>query len=211
MKSNLFVVAKEGWKFIGYAVVAVFIFSILDLGLLEFFSFMAIVFFIFVFRNPEREAPPFQSDSVVSPVDGVVLSMEELTNSEYAYKITIDSNYLNVSLLRAPLSASIKSLNIKKGARLQKNSELLKKINSQTEIVFEDYQANKLKVKHILKRSFDETRLDLIENQELRQGERYGVMLNGMTVIYLPQNFRLNITVGNELKASQSLIGYFSS
>ena len=210
MKSNLFPVAKEGWKFIGYAVLAGFIFSMLDLGVFEFFSFVAVVFFIFVFRNPEREAPPFQSDSVVSPVDGVVLSMEELRDPEYAYKITIDSNYLNVSLLRAPLGASVKSLNIKKGARLQKSSELLKKLNSQTEIVFEDYQANKLKVEHILKRSFDEIRLDIIENQEIRQGVRYGIMVNGMTVIYLPQNFRLNITVGNELKASESLIGYFS-
>ena len=62
----------------------------------------------------------------------------------------------------------------------------------------------------MLKQSFDEIRIAAKESQSLLQGSRYGVMISGVTTIYLPQNFRLNINIGSELKASESLIGYFS-
>lgn len=210
MKSNLFPIAKEGWKFIGFSALAVIIFSILDLDFLKLLSFLAIFFFAFVFRNPEREAPSFQDNSVVSPVDGVILSIEEIFNSEYAYKVEIDSNYLNVAVLRAPLSSSIKSVNVQRGSRLSKIDKLMRKINEKSEIVFEDKEAHKIKVVHTLGVSFDELQIAAQEAKKISQGSRYGVMVNGITAIYLPQNFRLNVTLGNEVKASETLIGYFS-
>lgn len=210
MKNNLFPIAKEGWKSIGISIVSLIFFYIFDLELLTFFAFIAVVLFIFIYRNPEREASPFESDSVVSPVDGIVLSMEEITSSEYAYKITINSNYLNVSVLRAPLNSFVQSLVSVKGARLSETNNLMKKINSKTEIIFEDYKKNKLKVIHTLKRSLNEVQIAIKKDEKINQGIRYGVAVNGITTLYLPRNFRLNITVGNELKASQTLIGYFS-
>jgi phosphatidylserine decarboxylase len=210
MKNNLFPIAKEGWKFIGFSVLAVIIFSIIGFEFLQFLSFLAIIFFAFVFRNPERQTPEFEQNSVVSPVDGVILSIEEITNSEYAYKVEIESSYLNVSILRIPLSSSVKTFNIQRGSRLSRFDKLAQKINEKAEIVFEDKQSNMVKVEHVLKRSFNDIQVGVIEAQNSLQGARYGVMINGITTLYLPQNFRLNVSVGNELKASETLIGYFS-
>jgi len=35
-------------------------------------------------------------------------------------------------------------------------------------------------------------------------------MMSGISELYLPKNFRLNISQGDEVKASQTLLGYFS-
>jgi len=210
MKNNLFPIAKEGWKFIGFSIFALVLFNILDLDFLGLLSFLAMLFFIFVFRNPEREAPSFQSNSVVSPVDGEIVSIEEIMDLDYAYKVEIDSSYFNVSVLRTPLSSSVKSLNIQRGSRLSKNNKLMQQINEKAEIIFEDNEGNRLKLVHVLKRSFDSININATESKYFLQGSRYGLMLDGITTIYLPQNFRLNITIGNEVKASETLIGYFS-
>lgn len=210
MRNNLFPIAKEGWNFIGYSVLAFVVFAIFDFDFFEFVSFIAILFFIFVYRNPERELPAFQESSVVSPIDGVVSSIEEIEDKEFAYKVEVNSSYLDVSVLRVPMDSTLKSFSIKHGARLSQFDSLAKNINENAQLVFEDSNSNKVKVSHMLKQSFDGIKVGVIENQKLSQASRYGVMVNGVTTIYLPQNFRLNISVGNELKASETLIGYFS-
>lgn len=211
MNNNLLPIAKEGWKFIFYSVLAFVIFSILDLDFLGFFSFLAIIFFLFVYRNPERTIPVLQENSIVSPVDGTVLSIQEIDNDNgYSYKVEIDSSYLNVSVLRVPLTSTVKDVSITRGTKLSRFNNLSKKLNENAEITFEDTNNNKVKIIHILKQSFDEIKIDMFKSQKFLQGNRYGVMQNGVTTIYLPQNFRLNINVGNELEGSQTLIGYFS-
>lgn len=210
MRSNLLPVAKEGWRYIGYSALVFVLFSILDIDLLQIFSLLLILFFIAVFRNPERETPLFQENSVVSPVDGTVTAIEELDDKEYAYKIEIESNYLNVALLRAPLTSSIENIDSKKGARLSESETLFEKLNEYSEIIFKDKNANGVKVVHRLKRSFDSMHINASASQNIVQGSRYGVMLNGVTTLFLPQNFRINVNIGNEVTASQTLIGYFS-
>lgn len=210
MKSNLFIVAKEGLAYIAFSLLALIIFSIFDLDLFGFLSLLILIFFIYVFRNPEREFPGFEKNSVVSPVDGTVLSIQELQDSEYSYKVEIESSYFDVSILRAPMNSKIETIELINGSRVSKKSKLFKDTNEKAELVFVDENLNKVKVIHILKQSFAPIFINIIKKQNLHQASRYGVAINGVTSIYLPNNFRLNINVGNELKASESLIGYFS-
>ena len=211
MKNNLLPIAKEGWNYILGAISLFVIFAFLDLDFLQFFAFLATIFFIFVFRNPERQHIYYQENSVVSPVDGVVASIKELKDDKYAYKIEIDSSYFNVSLLRTPFSSSIESIEKQKGARLSTLSSLSKKINENSELIFIDKNSNTAKVSHRVKQSFMGINIKAREFQNFNQGSRYGVMVNGVTTLYLPQNFRLNISVGSELVASETLVGYFTT
>ncbi len=211
MKNNLLPIAKEGWNYILGAISLFVIFAFLDLDFLQFFAFLATIFFIFVFRNPERQHLYYQENSVVSPVDGVVASIKELKDDKYAYKIEIDSSYFNVSLLRTPFSSSIESIEKQNGARLSTLSSLSKKINENSELIFIDKNSNTAKVSHRVKQSFMGINIKAREFQNFNQGSRYGVMVNGVTTLYLPQNFRLNISVGSELVASETLVGYFTT
>ena len=210
MKSNLLPISSAGLKYVASAFLAFIIFSIFDVDLLALFSFILIVAFGFIFRNPEREVPSFEKNSLVSPVDGNVISIEDIQDSEYAYKLEVDSTYLNVGVLRTPLDSTLQRVTIRRGARLAKASSLSEDINENAELVFVDENSNSVKVVHKLERSFDDITVDVKNTQNLKQASRYGVMTNGTTTIYLPKNFRLNVTLGSELEGSQTLIGYFS-
>jgi len=210
MKSNLLPVSSAGFKYIASAFLALIIFSIFDVEFLALISFILMFAFVFIFRNPEREVPSFEKNSFVSPVDGNVISIEDIQDSEYAYKLEIDSTYLNVSVLRTPLDATLKSVVKRRGARLSSSSTLSENINENAELIFTDKNSNSVKIIHTLKRSFDNINVDIKNHQNVKQASRYGVMINGTTTLYLPKNFRLNVTLGSELEGSQTLIGYFS-
>ena len=211
MKSNLLPIAKEGWSYLTYSVAALILFTIFDLDLLQFLAFLATLFFLFIFRNPERENMLYQQNSVVSPVDGVVSSIEELHNeNSYAYKVEIEGSYLNVALLRVPFTSILESIELKRGARLSNLRSLSKSINENAVLIFNDEKSsNKMKIVHRLKQSVKGIDIDVNRGQNLLQGSRYGLVVNGTTELYLPHNFRLNVDVGNELRASESLVGYF--
>ncbi len=210
MKSNLFPISNSGFKYIASAFLAFIIFLIFDIEFLAFFFFVLVLALGFIFRNPEREVPLIEKNSLLSPVDGKVISIENIQNSEYAYKLEIDSNYLNVGVLRAPFDSTLQSVIIRRGARLPKSSTLFKDINENAELIFVDVNSNRVKVVHQLKRSFDDITIDVKNAQNIKQASRYGVMINGTTTIYLPKNFRLNVSIGYEVEGSQTLIGYFS-
>lgn len=210
MQSNLLPLAKEGVLYILFSVLFLALAWILDLDFLAFIAFCVTLFIGFSFRNPERALCTLESTSFLSPVDGIVQSIQELENHQYAYKIEIQSSYTDVSVLRAPSNAIVSKFIKKNGTRTSKDSKLFDTLNENVEIHFTTDEGNKFKVVHTLQRSFAPLFIDLDDTQKLLQTTRYGLMLNGLTSIYLPQNFRVNITIGSELKASESLMGYFS-
>ncbi|MBN2782826.1 MAG: phosphatidylserine decarboxylase [Campylobacterales bacterium] len=212
MKNNLLPIAKCGVPYISYALLLFIVFFIVDFEFLALVSFVAAFFFVYIFRNPEREIKYFGDLSVVSPVDGVVLNIEELSDDldGYRYKIKVDNSYGDLALLRAPFDATVTKVLLNRGAKLSSRLELAKKLNENLSVVFQDAKSNKLKVSHTLKQSFVDIDTDLINNQKIAHSTRYATMVNGIVLIYLPENFRLNLKKGDELKASSSLIGYFS-
>ncbi|MDF1877316.1 phosphatidylserine decarboxylase [Sulfurimonas sp. SAG-AH-194-L11] len=210
MKTNLLPLAKEGLSYFIYSLASVVLFLFLDFDLLAFFTSLITLFIAYSFRNPERELKLFEPTSFLSPVDGIIQSIEELQSDKYAYKIVIQSSLSDVSVLRSPANASVSKVLKKNGTRVSVNSKLFRSLNENTEISFITQEKNIFKLIHRLGKSFAPLVIELYEGQKLVQTARYGLMLNGQTSIYLPQNFRVNINVGSEVKASESLIGYFS-
>ena len=210
MKNNFFPVAKEGWIYIIYSLLAASIFYALDLMLLSLLSSFLLVNYLFIFRNPERNLPTFQDGCVVSPCDGIVQAITEVDDTEFLYRVDIDSSYLDVSVLRVPMNAALDSIISKNGSRSSQKSKLFTDLNENTQLIFSDKVGNKLKIVHTLKQSLVPLFTDIKKSQQLNQTQRYGIMNNGVTTVYFPSNFRLDIHVGDELRASNSLVGYFS-
>jgi phosphatidylserine decarboxylase len=210
MKNNLFVIIKNGWSYLAYSVGAFFVFKLLDLDMLATLAFAMGILFIYLFRNPERELSIFGKNSIVSPVDGNVTQIIELDDEEYAYRVDIQSSFSDVSVLRIPLTGKVQTVQLRCGTRLSSESKLFNDLNESCELVFINEYSNKIKVVHTLSQSFAPLCIDIISSQNVIQTARYGFMLSGVTSIYLPSNVRLNVNVANELKASQTLLGYFS-
>ncbi|MDF1878552.1 phosphatidylserine decarboxylase [Sulfurimonas sp. SAG-AH-194-C20] len=210
MESNLLPLSKEGISYLLYSLVLFVLFIILDFAFLAFFAFVSTLFIAYSFRNPERELCVFETASFLSPVDGIVESIEELENHKFAYRIEIQSSYRDVSVLRIPANVTVDKVLKINGTRVTKNSKLFSNLNENAEISFITQEKNEFKLIHRLEKSFAPLFIDLYAKKTLIQTARYGLMLNGSTSIYLPQNFRVNTSIGSELKASESLMGYFS-
>ncbi|MEN4046818.1 phosphatidylserine decarboxylase [Sulfurimonas sp. NWX367] len=210
MKNNLFIISKNGYKYILYALFAALVFGLLDLEFFSFSAFVLALFFMYSFRNPERENTFLDDKAVVSPVDGTVKSIDTLESGEYAYRIVIESDYRNVGILRIPLSGRLENAKTTRGARTSKKSKLFYDLNERAELLFVDTHNNKIKVLHRLKQSFAPIAIEIPVRETLHKGTRYGFATNSVTELYLPKNFRLDTKVNNEVQAVHSLIGYFT-
>lgn len=207
MKSNLLPIAKESSKYIFTSGVVFLLAWILGFGKIAFLAFLISIFFLYVFRNPEREINPYEQGSIISPVDGVVVDIEEILDSD-EYRVDIESSYFDVALLRVPFNATLESLEHIKGARLDSNAKDFYKLNEYATLNFRLDDLKQIKVIHRVKNSFAPLSLDLRVNQKLLCGSRYGYMLNGLTSIYTPRDSRLNIELGSRVEASSTIIGY---
>jgi len=210
IRTNLLPISQAGFKAIGFGMILLILSFMLDFDFLSFILLIVTLLLIFIYRNPEREILAFQDQSVLSPVDGKVIAIEDILDDEYAYKITIDSTYADIGVLRVPINSTIEKLSLIRGAKLAEELSLSNKINENCTLIFKDSLSNKVKVKHTLKESFTDISLSLIESQKVLQTTRYGFMTNGVSSLYLPHNFRVNVSVGKEVSASETLIGYFS-
>ena len=210
MKTNLLPLAKEGISYFFCSVSVLVVSLIFSFDFLAFLSLVSSIFIGYSFRNPERNLCVFEAASFLSPVDGIVESIEELHNHRYSYKIEIQSSYKDVGILRAPANATVTAVSKHNGTRVSSNSKLFTTLNENTEISFITEDENKFSLTHRLKQSFAPLFLELHDTQKLIQSTRYGLILNGRTSIYLPHNFRISTSIGSELKASESLMGYFS-
>ena len=210
MRNNLLPIAKQGINTVAATAVLFVLSALFDFDFLSFLFFVATVLFAYIYRNPERERGVFDESSMLSPVDGLVTSIQEIEDNKYAYKIEIQTSLKGVGVLRIPSDSIVTEVSHRHGTRLSGGSELGKALNEQASVTFEDIKKNSFTVEHRLTKSFVSLDIDLIKGQEVRQGMRYGFALNSVTTLYIPQNFRLNITVGNQLRGSETLIGYFS-
>lgn len=211
MKSNIFPISQIGLKYMAYSFAIFTFFVIFDFDFFALLAFAFVILFAYIYRNPERELSIFEKNSCLSPVDGEIISIDEIEDKEYMYKIIVDNTYLDIALLRVPFDSKLESVSMHHGARLSFNSKIASDLNENVELLFSNSNNIKVKIKHISKQSITGFDINAKESHLIHQTQRYGTMPNGITEIYIPRNFRLNINVGNKIIASQTLLGYFIS
>jgi len=209
MNNDLFILNKHSFSYLGYSFTAFIVLLVLDLEILAFFALIFFLFSAFVFRNPEKALNTFEENALLSLVDGTVTKIEEIEDSEYGYKLDITSNYMDVSILRVPFDAQVKSFNLIRGARLSQNAQNFSALNENAALVFENVSGQNIKVVHQLTQSFAPLFIDTAKGSSLAKTSRYGVMLCGVTTIFIPKSFKLNVQVTDKVSASETLLGYF--
>jgi len=211
---DTFIIAKPAWRFIGALAFIFIVLEMIDAEFLAFITFVAMVVVAAFYRNPERITPFYQEGSIVSVCDGKVVAIESVDNApkgkEPCYKITITSGYFDTSILRAPFESEVSVLEVRRGARLSSRSAGFALLNESARFGFKNENDNMVFVQHQLEQSFDDFNLQTQEGQKLLQGSRYGVMLKGVTTLYIPASSRVAVNVGTHLKAGETLVGYFA-
>ncbi len=203
---------KEGYKFLAISIVATFI-VLLFSKFLGSFLILVTVWVYYFFRDPERY--PINDDFfLVSPADGLVTNISERTgpvelqleNTTYT-KVSIFMNVFNCHVNRTPLSGTVEEINYKPGkffnASLDKASEenernyyKIKCSKSQEEIIV--VQIAGLIARRIV--------CEVEQGQNLKQGDRIGMIRFGSRVDIYFKNKKVLAKIGQNVVAGESLI-----
>ena len=202
---------KEGYKFLAISIITTFI-------ILFFSKFLGILFIIitvwvyYFFRDPERYSIG-DDNFLVSPADGLVTDISEksgpeelrLENTSYT-KISIFMNVFNCHVNRVPISGKVEEIFYKPGkflnASLDKASEENErnyykiKLNNGEEIII--VQIAGLIARRIV--------CDVEQGQELKQGDRIGMIRFGSRVDVYFKNKKPLVKLGQNIVAGESLL-----
>ena len=202
----------EGYKFIVIAVFITIIFLIIN-NFLGLIGILLTVWVYYFFRDPERTI--IGDDSyLVSPADGEVIKVEEvdgpkelgLENKKFK-KISIFMNVFDCHVNRTPCSGVVEDILYKPGkflnASLDKASEenernffKVKTNNNNEEIII--VQIAGLIARRIV--------CDVEQGQNLKQGERIGMIRFGSRVDIYFKNKKVLAKIGQNVTAGESLI-----
>ncbi len=203
-------ILPQGLTKAAYSMGAALLFFVLDLEVFSLLSLAFALFFLFAYRRGARISANISDSGICAPIDGRVTAIEDIDDESYGYRLTIESSWIDSSVLYTPFYAKSFTLKLQRGARLSKESRLFGTLGESLEALFQNGN-KKVKIVHRLKRS--PLRIEVLAQKKghIECGENYGFAFDALTTMYLPKEFRLNIHVGQKIYASQNILGYFSS
>ncbi|ANE36309.1 phosphatidylserine decarboxylase-related protein [Campylobacter iguaniorum] len=199
---NLKVISKYGYSKIAIFA-GLFILSLL-FGVCEYFFGFLLLLSIFVYRNPERLPAIDDENAVLSPVDGKIEYIKKsIYNSKEYTEIMIKNSLFDSGVLRSIANLKVKEIRAKNGLNLLSNDVNKNLINSRMALVC-DISGKEV----IVRVNLGFGRKVHFENiKELKAGRRFGFIVSGRVSLFLPTDTRLNVSVGNSIKATE-LIGF---
>ena len=212
MINNIFPkIHKEGHKFIAISVILSFV------GL-SFSKIIGLIFIIltiwiyYFFRDPDRVSIN-QDKFFVSPADGIVSSImnvsgpKELGLEEKTFtRISIFMNVFNCHVNRTPVTGTIEEIFYKPG----------KFVNASLDKASEENERNYYKIKNNLGEEIIVVQIagliarrivtEVSKDQELKQGERIGMIRFGSRVDIFYENYKPLVKINQKTIAGETLI-----
>ncbi len=203
---------KEGYKFLAISIIVTF-FVLLFSKFLGLVLTLISIWVYYFFRDPERYSIN-DDDFLVSPADGLITNITEqrgpielqLENITFT-KVSIFMNVFNCHVNRTPLTGKIEEINYKPG----------KFINASLDKASEENERNYYKIK--CKKTGEELIIvqiagliarrivcEVEQGQELKQGDRIGMIRFGSRVDIYFKNKKVLAKIGQNVVAGESLI-----
>ena len=205
---------KEGYKFLAISIIATFVILLFS-KILGLIFILLTVWIYYFFRDPERYSIN-DENFLVSPADGLITDISEkvgpmelqMENTTYT-KVSIFMNVFNCHVNRTPLPGSVEEIYYKPGkflnASLDKASEenernyyKIKNLKSGEEIII--VQIAGLIARRIV--------CEVEKGQNLKQGDRIGMIRFGSRVDLYFKNKKILVKVGQNVVAGESLIAF---
>ena len=203
---------KEGYQFLAIGIIATF-FGLLLSKLLGTILIIITIWIYYFFRDPERFS--INDDNfLVSPADGLITDISERTgplelqleNTTFT-KVSIFMNVFNCHVNRTPLTGSVEEINYKPG----------KFLNASLDKASEENERNYYKIK--CSKSGEEIVVvqiagliarrivcEVEQGQNLKQGERIGMIRFGSRVDIYFKGKKVLAKIGQNVVAGESLI-----
>ena len=187
----------------------IFLGWLLGSGWLWGLGLLALAFFGYFFRDPERPVPA-APEAVVSPADGKVVYIDEVREERYlngpARRVAIFMNVFDVHVNRAPVAGTISEAQHRDGCFKAAWRADACTLNEQQALVLEADGRRVLVVQiaGLLARRI----VSYVQpGQYLDKGERLGLICFGSRVdLYLPLEAEILVKVGDRVQAGSSIV-----
>tara|TARA_Y100000817_G_scaffold299581_1_gene277826 strand:+ start:379 stop:1023 length:645 start_codon:yes stop_codon:yes gene_type:complete len=202
---------KEGYKFLAISILATFVILLFS----KFFGFLLVLISVWVyyfFRDPDRYS--INDDNyLVSPADGLVTDISErsgpvelrLENKTYT-KVSIFMNVFNCHVNRTPISGKIEEIYYKPGKFLNASLDKASEENERNYFKIRTTNGDEIIIVQIAGLIARRIVCQVEQSQNLKQGERIGMIRFGSRVDIYFQNKKTLIQKGQNLVAGESLI-----
>jgi|TARA_B100000902_G_scaffold383137_1_gene421631 phosphatidylserine decarboxylase len=202
---------KEGYKFLAISIIVTFI-------ILFFSKFIGILFIIvtiwvyYFFRDPERYS--INDDKfLVSPADGLITDISEkagpeelrLENTSYT-KISIFMNVFNCHVNRIPSSGKIEEIFYKPGKFLNASLDKASEENERNYFKINLINGEEIIIVQIAGLIARRIVCEVEQGQELKQGNRIGMIRFGSRVDMYFKNKKVLAKLGQNVVAGESIL-----
>jgi phosphatidylserine decarboxylase len=207
---------KEGYVFIAIAI-------LFTLIALSFSKSIGVIFLIITiwcvtfFRDPER-VTPHDAHLIVSPADGRVDKISKVTppkefhmGDDKVTRVSVFLSVFDVHVNRIPISGTVKTLNYHPGKFLSATLDKSSDLNERQSVLIETKDGTNIAVVQIAGLIARRIVCDLDENQEVKTGERFGIIRFGSRVdLYIPKKLAVQVLEGQYMIGGETVIAKLS-
>ena len=199
---------KEGYRFIAIAAAITFILLLIS-KLLGFISLILTIWVYYFFRDPER-FPINDENYLLSPADGVISQIIEtngpkelnLENQKYT-RVSIFMNVFNCHVNRVPSSGKVNQIFYKPGKYINASLDKASDENERNFVKMTNSNGEELILAQIAGLIARRIVCEIKENEDVKQGEKFGIIRFGSRVDLYFKNHKLMVrqnqkTIGGE-------------
>jgi len=202
---------QEGYKFIVIAVLTTIILYFLN-GFLGLICLLLTAWVYYFFRDPERISIN-DENYLVSPADGLVLDVSEingpkelgLENKNFK-KISIFMNVFDCHVNRSPCSGKISEILYKPGKFLNASLDKASEDNERNYYKITNKSGEDIVVVQIAGLIARRIVSESVENQEIQQGSRIGMIRFGSRVEIYFENYNPLVKINQKTIAGETLL-----
>ena len=199
---------KEGYRFLAAAAAITFILLLIS-NSLGVISFILTIWVFYFFRDPER-FPINDENYLVSPADGTISQITEVNGpvelgleNEKFTRVSIFMNVYNCHVNRVPCSGKINNIFYKHGKYINASLDKASEENERNYTQINSISGDKLVLVQIAGLIARRIVCDVKENDETKQGDRFGIIRFGSRVDLYFKNYQLMVqknqkTIGGE-------------
>ena len=212
MMDNIFPkLHKEGYKFLAISIIITFIVWLFS-NFLTLIMLLITVWVYYFFRDPDRVVINDNS-YLVSPADGLVTDISEingpeelgLENNKYT-RISIFMNVFNCHVNRTPIEGKVEEIFYKPGKFFNASLDKASKENERNYYKILSIKGEEIIIVQIAGLIARRIICEVSKDQNLKQGDRIGMIRFGSRVDLFVKNKKILTQIGQNVVAGESLL-----
>ena len=202
---------KEGYRFLAIAAVVTFVLLLIS-NFLGITSFILTIWIYYFFRDPER-FPINDENYLLSPADGVISQITEvsgpielgLKNKKFT-RVSIFMNVFDCHVNRVPSSGKIDQIFYKSGKYINATFDKASDENERNYVKMTNSNGDELILVQIAGMIARRIVCEIKENDETKQGNKFGMIRFGSRVDLYFENYQLMVNINQKTVAGETII-----